>query len=95
MSRLHVLASPVHRLVRAPPRSEAEAAVREARIEDGVQDLEQGLLDQSVYHRRDAQQPDPLACWLGDLHPQHRLRLVAAVEQLLPDSRPVCAIRPS
>ena len=50
----------------------------------------QRLLDHPVQHRRDAERPHP-ATGLRDFHPSHRLWLVRAAEQLLPDARPVLA----
>ncbi|OAF08718.1 hypothetical protein AYJ54_13790 [Bradyrhizobium centrolobii] len=46
------------------------------------------LLDQPVHHRRDAQLAHPSA-GLGDFHPAHRLRPVAAFQQFFPDARPM------
>ena len=52
---------------------------------------EQRLLNQSIYHRRDAQHSHPLATRLWYLYLQHRLRLILACQQFLFDSRPVLA----
>src|SRR6201985_3871169 len=53
-----------------------------------LENLQQGLLDQSVDDARYAELSDP-AARLGYFDPLDRLRLVGAVEQLRPDARPV------
>ena len=53
------------RLVRIAARSEAEARIREARIEDRREHLGDGWLDNTVRHRRYAKQPFA-AVGLGD-----------------------------
>jgi hypothetical protein len=52
---LHVALRVTHGVVRAAPRPEAVAVLREARIDSRLQDLQQGLLDEAVEHRRDAE----------------------------------------
>jgi hypothetical protein len=59
------------------PGPKAEAAVAEARIEDGCEHLQQRLLDQPIQRRRHPQQP-LAAGGLGDRHPPDRLRPVGA-----------------
>src|SRR5579859_2464828 len=86
-----VRAGTLDRLMRAPTRSKAEARVREGRVEDGREDLEEGLLNESVEHRGDAQHPHALPIRFGNLHAPDGLRDVRAAEQLLPDTRPVLA----
>ena len=76
--------------MRTATRTVAEAARRESRVKDRLQDLQQSLLDQPIQDRRDAQHPLP-APGLRDHHPPHRLRSIAVAEQLLPMSRPVLA----
>ena len=68
------------RVMRAPSRAEAKARDREARVEQRLKDLQDGLLDQAIDHRRNAQLA-LAATRLGDFHPAHRLWLVAAIEQ--------------
>src|SRR3990172_12915137 len=46
-----------HRVVGAAPRPEAVAVLGESRVEAGLQDLEQGLLDEPVEGGGDAQLP--------------------------------------
>jgi len=72
----------------AASRSEAEARLREVRVEDRREYLRDGLLDHPIDQRRDAQQPLP-APGLRDRDPSHRLGLVDAIGQLLADLRPV------
>ena len=62
--------------------------VGEGRIDQRLQDLQQGLLDQPIRHRRDPQFPHP-ATRLGDLHPAHRLGPVTSRLQFLSDARPL------
>src|SRR5437763_13869485 len=69
-------------LVSAPSRSKAVAVLGERRIEDRLQDLQNRLLDEPVEHGRNPQLPGP-APTLGDLTPEHRLRLVAPRQQRL------------
>ena len=64
--------------------------LREGRVEQRLQDLQEGLLDEPVEHRRDAELALAAAA-LGDRQPSHRLRLVASREQLLAEPRPVHA----
>lgn len=78
-----------NRVVGAAARPEAEALGREVRIEDGLQDLKQGLLDQSVQHRRNAQRPYAFPVRLGDLHLPDRLRAIFSAEQFRPYAGPV------
>jgi hypothetical protein len=89
--------------VRASPRPEAVAVHAERRVDDRLQHLQQGLLDQPIHHRRNAQLPRP-AVRLGYRHAAHRTGPVAAVEQCLPDVGPrrssgtlrvCCTVRPS
>jgi len=75
------------------PRSEAEARIREPWIEQRPQDLRDGLLDDAVHYRWDAEQA-LATVGLGDRHPPHRLRPIRALAQGLADLRPVqtCAL---
>jgi hypothetical protein len=61
--------------VRAPPRPNAVAVLRESRVEVRLQDLQQGLLDETIESRRDAQFAHPAAS-LGYLLPFCRRGLV-------------------
>ena len=91
MSRRDVLAGTLNRLMRTPSRTKAIARIRERRGEDGREDLEQGLLNESVEHRGEAQHPYALPIRFGNLHTPDGLRDVRAAEQLFPDARPVLA----
>ncbi|CAH1747837.1 protein of unknown function [Thauera humireducens] len=85
---LHVALCIEHRVVRTASRAKAIAMVRERRINPGLQDLQQGLLDQPIRHRRNPQFAHP-AIGLRDLDAAHRRRPVAAIQQGLPNPRPV------
>jgi hypothetical protein len=85
---LHVALRVTHGVVRAAPRPEAVAVLREARIDSRLQDLQPDLLDEAVEHRRDAELALASA-GLGDHHSSHRARLVAAREEVLTDREPV------
>src|SRR5438552_2573099 len=89
MTRRHVLAGTQDRVLRAATRPKAEAFRREGRIKDRLQYLEQGLLDQPVQHRRNAQRPYSSTIRLGDFHLPDRLRNVPSLEQFLTDACPV------
>ncbi|EXI75717.1 MAG: hypothetical protein AW07_01029 [Candidatus Accumulibacter sp. SK-11] len=65
--------------MRTPPRSEAKTVFGKRRINLGLQDLQQGLLDQPIRHRRYPQFPHP-ASRLRNLHAPHRVRPVTAVQ---------------
>jgi hypothetical protein len=54
-------------------------------------DLKQGLLQQSVEHRGDAERPYPLPSGLRDFHLPHRLGMVRAAPQFLADAQPMLA----
>jgi len=86
--RLDVPLRLTDRVVRPPPRPEAVAVFRKRRIEDRLQHLQDGLLDEPVEHGRDAQLPHSAPA-LRDLLPTHRRRPVASPEQFAPDSLPV------
>jgi hypothetical protein len=87
---LHIGLRATNRVVRTPSGPEAVARIREGRVEQRLQDLQQGLLDKAVKHRRDAKLAlAPAGLW--DRHPSHRLRLVASGEQFLAQTRPVHA----
>jgi hypothetical protein len=47
MAHRDVVAGTLDRLVRAPARAKAVARVREGRVEEGREDLQEGLLDES------------------------------------------------
>jgi hypothetical protein len=76
---LHVAPRREHGVVRTASRSEAEAVFGERRINHRLQDLQQGLLDQPIRHRRNPQFPHP-ATGLRNLYAPHRLRPVTAVQ---------------
>ena len=76
-----------HRLLGRAPRPEAVAVLAERRVPQRLKPLEHRLLDHAVDHGWNAE----VACPAGrfrDLHPTHRLRLVAPLEQLFFDLRP-------
>ena len=87
---LHVGLCATHRVVRPPSGPEAVARIREGRVEQRLQDLQQGLLDEPVEHGWDAELALAPAR-LRDRHPSHRLRLVAPREEFLAKPRPVHA----
>jgi hypothetical protein len=74
-------------VVRASARPEAVAVLAEGRIKDRLQHLQQGLLDQTIRHRRDAKLA-LATVRLGDRHPPYRQRPVLPRQQLLADDRP-------
>jgi hypothetical protein len=53
-----------------------------------LEDLQQGLLDQTIDDTRDAELSDP-ALRLGYFDPFYRLRLVGSFEQMRPNGWPV------
>src|ERR1700747_1998302 len=69
------------------PRSEAVAVPGKRRVPPLLENLQQGLLDQSVDDARYAELSEP-AVRLGDFDPLDRLRLVGSREQLRPDALP-------
>src|SRR5271166_3365618 len=77
-----------HRLMGRTPRSEAVTMLRKRRVPPLLQNLQHGLLDQSVDDARHAEFSDP-AVRLGYFDPLDRLRLVGSVEQLRPYAWPV------
>ena len=76
----HVFLGLLQRVVRAAAGPEAVAGIREGRVQQRFQHLQDRLLHQPVHHRRDAQLSHP-AAGLGDFHPAHRLRLIRSVQQ--------------
>ena len=87
-SPLDVLLRLAHRIVCAPPRSEAVAMLREGGVEHRLQDLQDALLDKPVERGRNAELAHTSPT-LGYLHFPHRHRLVGPREQLRPDDLPV------
>jgi hypothetical protein len=77
-----------HGLVGRAPRSEAVTVLGERRIPLLLEDLQQGLLDQTIDDTRDAELSDP-ALRLGYFDPFYRLRLVGSFEQMRPNGWPV------
>src|SRR5215472_2184157 len=77
-----------HRLMGGASRSEAVTVLGKRRVPLLLENLQQGLLDQSVDDARYAEFSDP-AVRLGDFDPLDRLRLVGSREQLRPNARPV------
>jgi len=76
-----------HRLLGRAPRPEAVAVLAERRVPQRLKPLEHRLLNHAVDHGWNAEVACP-AGRLRDLHPTHRLRLVATLEQLIFDLRP-------
>jgi hypothetical protein len=68
-------------------RPEAVAVLAERRVPQRLKPLEHRLLNHTVDHGWNAEVACP-AGRLRDLHPTHRLRLVATLEQLIFDFRP-------
>src|SRR6202521_907903 len=77
-----------HRLMGGASRSEAVTVLGKRPVPSLLENLQQGLLDQSVDDARYAELSDP-AVRLGYFDPLDRLRLVGSREQLRPDARPV------
>jgi hypothetical protein len=76
-----------HRLLGRAPRPEAVAVLAERRVPQRLKPLQHRLLNHAVDHGWNAEVACP-AGRLRDLHPTHRLRLVATLEQLIFDPRP-------
>jgi hypothetical protein len=88
VSVLHVTLCLQHRVLRSAARPEAVTRFREGRINLRLQDLQQGLLDQSIRDRRDTQFALATA-GLWDLNASHRLGPVAAIQDRFPYRWPV------
>ena len=86
-----MLPSPFDRVVGTTAQTEAKTVVRESHVVPGLQGLVEGLLNQSIEDRRNAQRPHPFSARLGDFHLPDGRRLIAAVEQCLPDRLPALA----
>ena len=74
--------------MRTATRTKAVAVFGERGINLGLQDLQQGLLDQPIRHRRNPQFAHP-AFGLRDLDAAHRQGPVAAIQQGFPNPGPV------
>lgn len=85
---LHVLPCAKHCIVRTASRPKAVAVLGERRIDQRLQHLQQGLVDQPIRHRRNPQLAHSTS-GLRDLHAPHRRGPVAAVQQRLPNPGPV------
>jgi len=85
---LHVALGIEHRVVRTASRTKAVTVFGEGRINDALQDLQQGLLDQPIRHRRNSQFAHP-AVGLRDLDAAYRQGPVAAIQQTRPNPGPV------
>jgi len=79
-ARLHMTLRLQPRIVRLATRSETVVVHGEARINQWLQDLQQGLLDQTVGHARIP---------IRDPHPAHRLRPKSTALQFIPYRGPV------
>jgi hypothetical protein len=84
---LHMALCLQHGIVCASARPEAVARFGERRINQRLQDLQQGLLNQSIGHGRYSQFPHATP-GLGDLHPAYRLWPVTTRLQIFPDPGP-------
>src|SRR4051794_4538453 len=84
----HIALSLGNRLMSGASGSEAVAVLGKRRVPSLLENLQQGLLDQSVDDTGYAELSDP-AIRLGYFDPLDRLRLVGSLEQLDPDARPV------
>ena len=76
--------------MRAAARPEAVAVLAEGGIKNGLQHLQQRLLDQTIRHRRDAKLA-LASLGLGDRHPSYRTGPVRPRQQLFADRRPLRA----
>jgi hypothetical protein len=85
---LHVALCRQHCVMRATSRPEAMAVIGECRVNFGLQNLQQGLLDQPIRHRRYAQFAQA-SVRFRYLHALHRRRPVAAVQERFPYLRPL------
>ena len=85
---LHVTPRHEHSILRTASQSEAVAVCGKRRIDEGLQDLQQGLLDQTIRHRRNPQFAHA-ATGFRDLHTAHRRGPVTAVQQGFPYLGPV------
>jgi hypothetical protein len=83
-----VLLCLAHRLVSRTTGSEAKAEFGEGWVPRRLQNLQDGLLDKPVHHRRNAEL-SLASSRLGNVHPSDWLGLVGAFKKLTPDSRPV------
>jgi len=84
----HVALGLGDRLMSRASGSEAVAVLGKRRVPALLENLQQGLLDQSVDDTGHAELSDP-ALRLGDFDPLDRLRLVGSLEQSGPDAGPV------
>jgi hypothetical protein len=90
LARLHVGPRGLDRVVCPPSGSEPVAVFAEGGVDQGLQHLQQRLLDQPIQHRRDAQLAlAPVR--FGNHHPSHRLGPVRARQQRLAGLRPTRA----
>ena len=77
---LHMALRLQHCVMRSPSRTKAVAVPGECRVDQRLQNLQHGLLDQPVGHGGYPQFTHPAAC-LGYLYPAYRLGPVAACAQ--------------
>jgi hypothetical protein len=76
-----------YRLMGGASRSEPVTVPGKRRVPALLENLQQGLLDQSVDDARHRELSDA-AVRLGDFDPFDRLRLIGSLEQLRPNARP-------
>src|SRR5690606_20949685 len=84
---LHVRLSGKYRLVRSAARPEAVAMLAKGGIKNGLQHLQQCLLDQAIRHCRNTQLA-LATVRLRDHDPSYRARPVRSRKPLLPYARP-------
>jgi len=77
-----VLFDPIDRLGRTALRSKAIGVVLEVGLEERLDHQLARLLDHAIPHRGNPQRPLS-AVWLGNVHPQYRLRVVAPAFQVV------------
>ena len=78
-------------LVGGAARSKAETRLREVRVEDRREDLEDGLLDHAIQHGGNAEQTITAAVRFADGLPADRLRSVGAIQERLANGLPAWA----
>lgn len=90
LARLDVRPCGLDRIVRAPARSKPVAVFAEGGVDQRLQHLQQCLLDQSIYDRRNAQLT-LAAVRFGNHHLAYRTGPVASRQQRLANVRPALA----
>ncbi|MNJ56854.1 hypothetical protein D3C77_524180 [compost metagenome] len=86
--RRHMAAGCFYSLMSASARTKTVAVVREQRVEDGRELLQQGLLDQAIHDVGNTQLPCS-AFGFGDFNGAHTLRVVLTGQQPSLEDRPI------